>query len=79
MKIIKLVILFVFFTFFSAFSQNDKVAQDILNGLSAKYKSLKSLKASFSIVIENQQDKSKQVQNGTYVELPARQRLVRHL
>ena len=65
MRIIKLATLFIFFTLFSAFSQNDKVAQDILNGLSTKYKSLKSIKATFSIIIENQHDKSKQEQNGT--------------
>jgi outer membrane lipoprotein-sorting protein len=48
-----------------AFSQTDKKAQEILDGLSKKYKSMKSIKAVFSIEIKNEKDKSKQVQNGT--------------
>lgn len=49
----------------TVFSQIDKKAQGILNGLSSKYKSLKSLKATFTIVVENQNDNSKQEQSGT--------------
>jgi outer membrane lipoprotein-sorting protein len=49
----------------SLFAQNDKQAQSILNGLSAKYKSYNSIKAAFTIVIENEKDKSKQTQSGT--------------
>ena len=64
MKTRILIFTFVFISF-STFSQTDKRAQDILNGLSLKYKSLTSLKAIFSIVVENQHDKSKQEQNGT--------------
>lgn len=64
MKIRTLVILY-FFTTVAAYSQTDKKAQEILNGLSSKYKSLKSLKATFTIVVENQSDKVKQEQSGT--------------
>ena len=56
------IILFLF-TALPVFSQSDKTAQDILSGLSSKYKSLKSIKANFTIVIENN-DKSKQEQIG---------------
>ena len=61
----KIVIALFLFSVVSAFSQTDKKAQEILNGLSSKYKSLKSLKATFTIVVENQNDKSKQEQSGT--------------
>ena len=64
MKVKQLFILFILISF-TAFSQTDNKAQEILKGLSSKYKSLKSLKANFSIVIENQNDKSKQEQMGT--------------
>lgn len=64
MKIRTLIVLF-FFTTVSAYSQTDKKAQEILNGLSSKYKTLKSLKATFTIVVENQGDKIKQEQSGT--------------
>lgn len=61
----KIVIALFLFSVVSAFSQTDKKAQEILNGLSSKYKSLKSLKATFTIVVENQNDKSRQEQSGT--------------
>ena len=61
-------IVFALLVFFScalnAQNKDDKKAQEILNGLSAKYKSFKSLKATFSILIENGQDKSTQEQKG---------------
>ncbi len=43
----------------------DKKAKEVLDGVTAKYKSYKSLKATFSIVIENAKDKKKDVQKGT--------------
>ena len=46
-------------------AQTDKKAQQILSGLSTKYKSYKSIMADFSIVIENTKDKTKQEQKGT--------------
>jgi len=46
-------------------SQKDKKAEDILNGVSKKYKSYKSVKATFVITMENGKDKSKDVQKGT--------------
>ena len=64
MKIRTLIVLF-FFTTVSANSQTDKKAQEILNGLSSKYKTFKSLKATFTIVVENQGNKIKQEQSGT--------------
>ncbi len=57
--------LLIFITSQSAFAQTDKQAQSILNGLSNKYKSYTSIKASFSIVIENEKDKTRQSQTGT--------------
>lgn len=50
-----------------AFAQDgvDKKAQDILSGLSKKYKSYNSVKAVFSILIEDPRDKSTMEQKGT--------------
>src|ERR1041385_348158 len=45
--------------------QKDKKAEDILNSVSKKYKSYKSVKATFIITVENPNDKSKDVQKGT--------------
>ena len=60
-----LIFLFLFFSVFYAYSQIDKKAQNILKGISSKYKSLKSIKANFSIIIESEHDKTIQTQNGT--------------
>lgn len=49
----------------SAVEQTDKKAQEILKGVSNKYKSFKSVKATFVISIENTKDNSKEVQKGT--------------
>jgi outer membrane lipoprotein-sorting protein len=46
-------------------TQDDKEAADILKGVSTKYKSYKSVKATFKITVENPKDKSKDVQSGT--------------
>jgi outer membrane lipoprotein-sorting protein len=43
----------------------DKKAQDILNGVSARYKSYKSVRSSFTITVENPKDKSKTTEKGT--------------
>jgi outer membrane lipoprotein carrier protein len=53
-----------------AFAQNtapqaDKKAADILKGVSTKYRSYKSVRATFKITMENPADKSKDVQSGT--------------
>ena len=45
--------------------QTEKKAQEILKGVSTKYKSFKSVKATFVISIENTKDKSKEEQKGT--------------
>lgn len=53
---------------FNGFSQAppaDKKAQEILNGVSSRYKSYKSVKSSFTITVENPKDKSKTTEKGT--------------
>jgi len=62
----------IFFSFFlttnflyAQTKQTDKKADDILHGVSAKYKSYKSVKATFVITIENANDKTNEVQKGT--------------
>lgn len=44
---------------------SDKKAEKILQGVSAKYKSFKSVKATFVIHVENSKDKTADVQKGT--------------
>jgi len=44
--------------------QQDKKAQTILKGVSSKYKSYKSVKATFVITVENPADKGQDVQQG---------------
>src|SRR5690554_5070044 len=46
-------------------AQSDQKAADILKSVSTKYKSLKSVKATFKITVENPKDKSTDTQNGT--------------
>jgi outer membrane lipoprotein-sorting protein len=58
-------LLFFITTIVSAQTTIDKKAQEILKGVSVKYKTFKSIKANFSIVVENTQDQSKQEQKGT--------------
>ncbi len=50
---------------FSQTQQTDKKADDILHGVSSKYKSYKSVKATFVITVENTKDKINDVQKGT--------------
>ncbi|MEO5674750.1 MAG: outer membrane lipoprotein carrier protein LolA [Chitinophagales bacterium] len=45
--------------------QNDPKATEILNGVSAKYKSLKAVQADFTVRVENGANTSKDVQSGT--------------
>jgi len=45
--------------------KQDKKAEDILKGVSKKYQSFKSVKATFVITLENPNDKSKDEQKGT--------------
>lgn len=53
-------------TFLTAFSQAiDKKAQDLLNSVSTKYKSHKSVKAEFTISVQNPKDNAKTVEKGT--------------
>ena len=46
-------------------TKQDKKAEDILKGVSNKYKSFKSVKATFVITMENPKDKTKDEQKGT--------------
>ena len=47
------------------FAQQDAKAQEILKAVSTKFKSCKSYKATFTIIVENSRDKSREVQKGT--------------
>lgn len=49
----------------TAFAQVDKKAQDILKGVSAKYKSYKAIKADFTYTLENTGEKIKETQTGS--------------
>ena len=53
------------FFVFSQDKQADKRAADILHGVTTKYKSYKSVKATFIIHVENPNDKTSDVQKGT--------------
>ncbi|MCF8284682.1 MAG: outer membrane lipoprotein carrier protein LolA [Sphingobacteriales bacterium] len=56
-------------------AQGDKKAKDILNGVSSKYRSYKSMKADFSYTLENPQAKIKETQVGTLLLSGAKYRL----
>src|SRR5204863_6839031 len=49
----------------STIANQDKKAEDILKGVTTKYKSFKSVKATFAITMENPKDNSKDIQKGT--------------
>ena len=61
----KIILVLLLFVSASIFGQADKKAQQILDGVSSKYKSYKSLKATFTILAENGKDKKTDVQKGT--------------
>lgn len=61
---LKTLLILCLFTWFTPFAQTDKKAQDILTGVSTKYKSFKSIKATFTITIENAKDRTRQIQKG---------------
>lgn len=63
-KILGIVVLSLLITYVPA-QQKDAKSQEILKGVSAKYKSLKSVFASFKIGIENLKDKTTQNQKGS--------------
>ncbi|MFM9051964.1 MAG: LolA family protein, partial [Bacteroidota bacterium] len=46
-------------------SAQDKKAQEILNGVSSRYKSYKSVKAQFTITVQSPQNNSKTIEKGT--------------
>ncbi len=46
-------------------TKQDKKAEEILKGVTDKYKSFKSVKATFAITLENPKDNSKDVQRGS--------------
>jgi outer membrane lipoprotein-sorting protein len=51
--------------FHFAFSQTDPKADEILKSVSAKYKSYKTLSATFKLVIDNEKEKTKENQSGS--------------
>ena len=53
------------FLFSYSFAQSDKQSDDILKGVSAKYKSFTSVKADFSYTVENAKDKTSDTQQGS--------------
>jgi outer membrane lipoprotein-sorting protein len=62
-------------TTLSVVAQGDKKAKDILNGVSSKYRSYKSMKADFSYTLENPTAKIKETQVGTLLLSGAKYRL----
>lgn len=56
---------FIFYGVHGQNNQTDKKAQEILKGVSDKYKSFKSVKATFEISLENPRDKNADVQKGS--------------
>ena len=61
--------------FISVSAETDPKAQEILKGVSAKYKSYKSLKADFTIEIEDQKNNRKEEQKGTLTVKGRRSRM----
>ena len=61
----KLFILFLSLSFFSAYSQKDQKATEILDQVSSKTKSYKSIKADFSYKMENTKAKINEEKQGT--------------
>lgn len=56
-------------------AQGDKKAKDILNGVSSKYRSYKSMKAEFSYTLENPTAKIKETQSGSIILSGSKYRL----
>lgn len=65
MKKLIVSILFLVTLINSSFAQKDQKAESILKAVSSKYKSYKSLAASFNVIIDNQKEKTKENQSGT--------------
>ncbi|MFM7218170.1 MAG: LolA family protein [Bacteroidota bacterium] len=59
----------------NATNAQDKKAQDVLNAVSNRYKSYKSVKASFTITVQNPKDNSKTVEKGVLYLKGAKYRL----
>ncbi|MCY7409879.1 MAG: outer membrane lipoprotein carrier protein LolA [Chitinophagales bacterium] len=64
-KIIAVIIVLISIQQFSFAQQNDAKATEILKGVSAKYKTYKSVQGDFNIVVENGKNNTKDVQTGT--------------
>lgn len=62
-----ILLLIVVFVPFSISAQKDTKAADLLNAVSNNYKSFKSIQASFTIIIENQKEKSTDKQKGILI------------
>jgi outer membrane lipoprotein-sorting protein len=63
-KILVFIVLIIPFTLKAQVAESDKKAKEILNSVSTRYKSYKSIKATFRITSENTRDKKKDVRNG---------------
>ena len=59
-----LLLMSIFLIVTNSFGQTDKKAQDILKSVSTKYKSYKSIKAQFTLSIENTKNNTKDSQKG---------------
>ena len=60
-------ILFIIISISNAVAQTDAKAQEILKGVSAKYKSYKSLSANFKLSVLDQKTKKMESQSGTII------------
>jgi outer membrane lipoprotein-sorting protein len=65
MKTLNIALALIIGLLHSSFAQKDAKAEDILKDVSKKYKSYKSVAASFKVVIDNQKDKTKENQSGS--------------
>lgn len=75
MKKIIVLVLGVFISL-GLYAQGDKKAKEILTGVSAKYRSYKSMKAEFSYTLENPTAKIKETQTGSIVLAGPKYRLL---
>ncbi|MDB5109424.1 MAG: Outer rane lipoproteinsorting protein [Mucilaginibacter sp.] len=70
MKNIIIYSLLIIGTVTNAFAQKDAQAKAILNPISQKYRSYKAIKSDFTFILENSQENTKAIQNGTLIVEP---------
>lgn len=71
-----IVLALTLFISFSLNAQGDKKAKEILSGVSAKYRSYKSMQAEFSYTLENPTAKIKETQSGSIILAGPKYRLL---